>query len=58
MENVTVDLQQVDDFIHNPDFHAYLLLNTMNFEVAAWILQTLLDGVNNAKQVIDNTENI
>lgn len=58
MENLIIDLQEVDDFIHDPDFHAYLLLHTSDFAVAAWILQTLLDEVAKAGQTIDNTENI
>lgn len=58
MESLTLDLQEVNDFIHDPDFHAYLLLHTSDFTVAAWILQTLLDAVAKAGQAVDNTENI
>ena len=57
-EIIEVDLDEVKEFIENPEFHQYLLANTTEFSTAAFILQTLLDAVENAIQRIDNTENI
>lgn len=51
-------MDEVKEFIENPEFHQYLLANTTEFSTAAFILQTLLDAVENAIQRIDNTENI
>ena len=55
---ITIDLGEVRSFVEDSDFHAYLLLHTANFETAAWILQTLLNAVNEAESTIDNQEKI
>jgi len=52
---VTVDLDEVKSFIESPDFHQYLLSHTVHFETAAFILQTLLNAVEDAASSIDNS---
>lgn len=54
----TVDLDEVKRVIEAPEFAQYLLSHTTEFGTAAFILQTLLDAVEEAVQQIDNTENI
>lgn len=55
---VTIDLEEVKNFIENPDFHQYLLAHTPSFETAAFILQSLLDAVETAASSVDNSDNI
>ena len=55
---VTVDLEEVKQVIESPDFAQYLLSHTTQFTTAAFILQTLLDAVDEAAQQLDNSENI
>lgn len=50
MEYVEVDMEEVETFIHNQDFHYYLVNNVKDFNTAAFILQTLLDAVEAAKK--------
>lgn len=52
-QEITVDLDEVKAFVENPDFHRFLLDNTNEFSTAAFILQTLLDAVENASQSVD-----
>ena len=52
---VTVDLDEVNSYIHSSEFHRYLLDTTPSFEAAAFILQTLLDAVESAATEVDNT---
>ena len=54
-QEIIVDLDEVKAFVENPDFHQYLLANTNEFSTAAFILQTLLDAVENASQSVDIT---
>ena len=49
-EYVQVDLEEVEAFIKNQDFHYYLVNNVSDFNSAAFILQTLLDAVDAAKK--------
>ena len=49
-----VDLNKVKNFIESPEFATFLLDNTEDFAVAAYILQTLLDAVEAAAARIDN----
>lgn len=58
MEEITINLDEVKEFVENPSFHMYLLENTPSFETAAFILQTLLDKVKEAAASVDNIENI
>ena len=53
-----VDLAEVKNVIEHPDFAQYLLSHTTSFGAAAFILQTLLDAVDEAAQQFDNSENI
>lgn len=55
---VTVDLEEVKQVIEAPEFAQYLLSHTTQFSTAAFILQTLLDAVDEAAQQFDNSENI
>jgi F0F1-type ATP synthase delta subunit len=55
---VEVDLDEVKQVIEAPEFAQYLLSHTTQFSSAAFILQTLLDAIDNAVQSLDNTENI
>lgn len=41
-QEIEIDLDEVAAFICNENFHKYLLENTSSFEVAAFILETLL----------------
>lgn len=49
-EYVEVDLEDVERFIHNSDFHYYLLNNVTDFNTAAFILQTLINTVEEIKK--------
>ena len=49
-EYVQVDLEEVEAFINNQDFHYYLVNNVSDFNSAVFILQTLLDAVDAAKK--------
>lgn len=51
---LTIDLQEVKDYIENPKFATYLLETCPSFECAAFVLQSLLDAVQNAAQSVDN----
>lgn len=53
-----VDLKEVKEVIEHPDFAQYLLSHTTSFGAAAFILQTLLDAVDDAARSIDNNGNI
>ena len=55
---MTIDLQEVKDYIENPKFAAYLLETCPSFECAAFVLQSLLDAVEDAAQSVDKEENI
>lgn len=54
----TVDLEDVKRTVEAPEFAQYLLSHTTEFSTAAFILQTLLNAIEDAAQSIDNTENI
>ena len=55
MDTIEVDINDVERFINNPDFHYYLVNNTVDFGTAAFILQTLLDKVKEIRQSqVDN----
>lgn len=47
---VEVDINDVERFANNPDFHYYLVNNTTDFGTAAFILQTILDKVKEVRQ--------
>ena len=52
---ITIDLQEVKDYIDNSEFTKYLLDTTPSFGCAAFILQSLLNAVDEAAQSIDNS---
>ena len=54
----TVDLAEVKRVVEAPEFAQYLLSHTTTFGAAAFILQTLLDAIDEAARNVDNTENI
>lgn len=50
-----IDINDIEEFINNPDFHQYLLMNSKDFGTAAFILQTLLNRVEEIKRLqVDN----
>lgn len=55
---VTVDLDDVKEFIESEKFCQFLLSNTTQFTTAAFILQTLMNAVENSAQQIDKNENL
>ncbi len=55
---VSVDLEEVKRVIEAPEFAQYLLSHTTQFSSAAFILQTLLDAVDDAAASLDNSDNI
>lgn len=52
---ITIDLQEVKDYIENTDFSKFLLDTVPSFGCAAFVLQTLLNAVEEAAQSIDNS---
>lgn len=51
---MTIDLQEVKDYVESPKFTRFLLDSTPSFECAAFVLQALLDAVEQASQTLDN----
>lgn len=52
---VSVDIKEVEEFITNEKFTKFLLENTTDFGVAAFILQSLLSAVEEAKESMKET---
>lgn len=48
---ITLNLDNIVNFVNSEDFAQYLLANTTDFGTAAWVLQTLLDALEN---LVDN----
>ena len=46
-----IDLNDIEQFVNDPNFHAYLLANTTDFGTAAFVLQTLLDKVDELRRL-------
>ena len=55
---MTIDLDEVKDFIESNKFTRFLLDTAPSFETAAFVLQSLLNAVEEAKQSLDKEENI
>lgn len=55
---VSVDLDEVRAVIEAEEFSEYLLSHVTEFASAAFILQTLLNAVEEAAQQVDNSEEI
>ena len=53
-QEIMVDLDEVVAFINSQEFAQYLLANTSEFSVAAYILQALLDRVEADAHSLDN----
>lgn len=47
--NLSVDIDEVEKAVHNPDFIQFLSNNTVDFAVAAFILDTLLKKIDEIK---------
>lgn len=52
---VSVDINEVESFITNEKFTNFLLENTTDFGVAAFILQSLLSTIEEAKESMKET---
>lgn len=48
--DVEIDINDVERFVNSKDFHYYLINNTTEFATAAFILQTLLNKVDEIKK--------
>ena len=51
---VNVDLQDVKNFIESEKFCQFLLNNTTQFTTAAFILQSVMNAVEEAAATVDN----
>ena len=47
---MTVNMDNLKEFIENEKFHQFLLSHTTDFGTAAWVLQTLLDAYSEAEE--------
>ena len=47
---VSVDIEEVEQFVMSEKFSDFLLNNTTDFGVAAFVLQTLIDKINELKE--------
>ena len=56
--DIEVDLQEIKEYIENPKFTQFLLDSTPSFGCAAFVLQKLLDALDEAAQSVDNSNNI
>lgn len=45
---MSVNMDNIKEFIENEEFHQFLLSHTTDFRTAAWVLQTLLDAYDEA----------
>ena len=52
---ISVDIEEVENFILSDKFRDFLLDNT-TFGTAAFVLQSLLNAVDEAKEMIKETE--
>ncbi len=52
---VSVDIKEVENFVLSDNFKDFLLNNTTDFGVAAFILQSLLEAINKIKENIKET---
>jgi len=50
---VDVDIEEVEKFILSDDFRDYLLSSTANFGVAAFILQSLMNAVDDVRMKME-----
>ena len=52
---LTIDLDEVKDFIESKTFTQFLLEKAPSFECAAFVLQKLMDALDEAAQSLDNS---
>lgn len=55
---VTVDLDEVKEFIESDNFINFLLSNTVNINVAVFILQELEKAIDRYKEESEELENV
>lgn len=53
---VDVDIEEVEKFVLSDDFKKYLLSTTTDFGVAAFILQSLLEDIEEVKIKMEEEE--
>ena len=51
---ITIDLEEVEKFLHSDEYINWLLNNTTDFTIAAFVLQAGFDALENARAQIDN----
>lgn len=54
--DISVDIEDVEQFIISDKFRDFLLNNTSEFGTAAFILQSLLNAVDDMKEHMKETE--
>ena len=47
---MTVNLENIKEFIEGEEFHHFLVSHTYDFGTAAWVLQTLLEAYSEAEE--------
>lgn len=52
---MTIDLAEVKEFIESSKFTSFLLNSAPSFGCAAFVLQKLLDALDEAQQSLDNS---
>ena len=58
MMDIEIDLQEIADYVKSTKFAEFLLETAPSFECAAFVLQTLLNSVDEAALSVDNLNNI
>lgn len=56
--DIEIDLQEIADYVKSTKFAEFLLETAPSFECAAFVLQTLLNSVDEAALSVDNLNNI
>ena len=53
---ISVDIEDVEEFVISDKFRDFLLENTTDFGTAAFILQSLLEAIDDAKNKLEETD--
>ena len=53
---MSIDTENIKDFIYSDKFRDFLLSNTTDFGTAAFILQTLIDKINEIEEAEEDAE--
>lgn len=53
---ISVDIEDVEEFVISDKFRDFLLENTTDFGTAAFILQALLEAIDDAKNKLKETD--